>query len=211
MSNKQLQANRQNAKLSTGPKTAEGKKITSMNSSTHGFAGQTVVLQPHELPAYNKHFEDFRKEYNPATPTEAFLVQTLADLSFSLTQLRTVMTNRMAMIGTRGIPNDNETHSEEVSTAIARARSINEERPSLDTLGRYEQRKMRQFLATRKELAAIQAARKAEEKSSLEEAATIRRADPTWRPEENGFVHSLAQIDRYIKVQLITQGAKKAA
>jgi len=201
MTEQQLRANQQNAQLSTGPKTSEGKHKVSMNSLKHGFAGQTVILQPHEIPAYEKHFEAFRKEYKPVGPTEEFLVQSLADLSFSVTQLRAVMTNRMTVIGLRAIPNDNDSHTEETATAVSRARSINDEGPSLDTLGRYEQRKMRQFHTTRKELVAIQAARKAEEKAALEEAATLRRADATWRPEENGFVYSLAEIDRFIQLQ----------
>jgi hypothetical protein len=200
-SDAQIHANQENSKLSTGPKTPEGKRKVAMNSSKHGHAGQTVVLQEHEIPIYEKHFADFRKEYKPAGPTEEFMVHSLADMSYSLGQLRATITNRMTIIGLRTIPNDNETHSQETATAVSRARSINEEVPSLNTMGLYEQRKQRLFHATRKELMQIQAARKAEEKASLAEAAAHRQADKTWSPEENGFVHSLEQIDRYIKSQ----------
>jgi hypothetical protein len=200
-SDAQIHANQENSKLSTGPKTPEGKRKVAMNSLKHGFAGQTVILQEHEIPTYEKHFADFRKEYKPAGPTEEFMVHSLADMSYSLGQLRAAMTTKMTIIGVRTIPHDNETHSEETATAVSRARSINEEGASLNTLGLYEQRKQRLFHATRKELLQIQQARKAEEKASLEEAAAHRQADKTWSPEENGFVHSLDEIDRYIKSQ----------
>ena len=43
----QLEANRKNSQLSTGPKTPEGKAISRANSYKHGLTGEGVVL-PHE-------------------------------------------------------------------------------------------------------------------------------------------------------------------
>jgi hypothetical protein len=54
------------------------------------------------------------------------------------------------------------------------------------------------FHNARKELVQIQEVRRVKEQASLEEAAEFRQADPQWRPAENGFVHSLPEIDRYI-------------
>ena len=44
VSNKQLEANRRNAELSTGPVTAEGKAIVSKNRVSHGLLSRDVVL-----------------------------------------------------------------------------------------------------------------------------------------------------------------------
>ena len=70
----QVLANRQNAASSTGPKTPEGKQISSRNATRHGLAGVFTVL-PHEDP------EDFtdlaarlRDEFRPGTENENFLV-----------------------------------------------------------------------------------------------------------------------------------------
>lgn len=50
-------ANRRNAELSTGPKTASGKAVASKNALTHGVLSRQVVL-PDEDPA---EFEEFQR------------------------------------------------------------------------------------------------------------------------------------------------------
>ena len=46
----QLQANRQNALRSTGPKTEEGKAVSRLNAFRHGLAGEGTLLAPDEDP-----------------------------------------------------------------------------------------------------------------------------------------------------------------
>jgi hypothetical protein len=204
-SDAQINANRENAKKSTGP-SQEGRKKTRMNATTHGYAGQTVVIPDHEVEAYRNHFDAFHAEYRPVGPTETFLVHSLADLSFGTSQIRTVATNRLYLAGARPVHNTNESHSPETENAMAQAFSAKDIAPSINTLGIYEARKMRLFTTTRKELLAIQTERKLREKEELEEAARLRQADQKtrqpheneWHPSENGFVCSLAEIDRYI-------------
>jgi hypothetical protein len=204
-SDAQINANRENAKHSTGP-SQEGRKKTRLNAVTHGYAGQTVVVPDHEVEAYNKHFASFRAEYQPVGPTEEFMVQSLADLTFSASQIRALTTNRIYLAGARPVHNTNETHSPETENAMAQAFSAKDLAPSINTLGIYEARKMRLFNTTRKELVSIQTERKAREQEELEEAATLREADKKrrqphekeWHPSENGFVCSIAEIDRYI-------------
>jgi hypothetical protein len=68
---------------------------------------------------------------------------------------------------------------------------------------------MRLFTSTRKELVQAQTERKAREKAELELAMQMRRIDKAtrlpeeaeWQPHENGFVYSLAEIDRKIALQ----------
>src|SRR5438874_6027153 len=47
VSQRQLNANRQNAQKSTGPKTEEGKQKSSQNARTHGLFCHSLLL-PHE-------------------------------------------------------------------------------------------------------------------------------------------------------------------
>ena len=205
-SDAQINANRENAKKSTGPTSHDGKKKSRMNAVTHGFAGQTVIIAEHEVEAYRNHFDAFHAEYRPVGPTETFLVHSLADLSFSASQIRTLSTNRLYLAGARPLPNPNATHTPETENAMGQAFSAVELAPCLNTLGIYESRKLRTFHSTRKELLAIQTERKLREKEEMEEAAKLRQADQKtrqphekeWHPSENGFVCSLAEIDRYI-------------
>ncbi len=44
VSDKQLAANQRNAKLSTGPKTAEGKEAVKYNALKHGLLAKEVLL-----------------------------------------------------------------------------------------------------------------------------------------------------------------------
>ena len=55
-SKKQIEANRKNAKKSTGPKTGEGKAKSSMNALKHGLTSQRVWLNEEE----ERDFKEFR-------------------------------------------------------------------------------------------------------------------------------------------------------
>jgi hypothetical protein len=205
----QLIANRINALKSTGPTSPEGKRVVRMNAATHGYAGHTVVLHSHEIPAYEEHFASFRSEYKPVGPTEQFLVQSLADLAWSAQQIRADITTASAQAGSRHLHETAASGDERIDTAIAQGRSLDDRARTLNTRGMYEQRKMRLFHTTRKELIQVQAERKAQEQKEIAEAAEMRRADnlsrqpgePERQPSENGFVCSLQQVDRYIVLE----------
>jgi hypothetical protein len=190
-------ANRANAQFSTGPKTAEGKRKVAMNSMTHGFAGQTCFIPDHEKDAYAKHFQEFRAEYKPKGPTEQFLVQSLAELSWSIQQMRAMATNMISMLGIDRAPR--ATGDAVVDFQLAQVANVGESLKQINLLGIYEQRKHRLFLSAQKELAALQAQRKANETQELAEAAQLRQTSPkTWQPAQDGFACSVEEIDRFI-------------
>src|SRR5438105_10743304 len=74
---KQIEANRLNAKKSTGPRTTEGKSATRLNALKHSLFATDPII-PGEDPA---HFEALRTSYydrfQPATPEELVLVATM--------------------------------------------------------------------------------------------------------------------------------------
>jgi hypothetical protein len=71
----QINANRRNAPKSTGPRTPEGKRISSRNSLVHGLTTGRALL-PGENPEdlHDLHMQ-FMSEWNPVGPTEQSLVE----------------------------------------------------------------------------------------------------------------------------------------
>src|ERR1700726_293679 len=91
------QINQANAQHSTGPKSTEGKRKSSLNALRHGLTGQIVVMPTEDLQASQRHLESFTAEYNPQGPTEAHLVQALADTSWRLNRVAALETNVLTL------------------------------------------------------------------------------------------------------------------
>jgi regulator of protease activity HflC (stomatin/prohibitin superfamily) len=79
ISEPQLSANRANAQLSTGPRTENGKRISSLNAVSTGLTGQTVLLPSDDAAYYERHVQRFVADHKPETDRESELVQHLAD------------------------------------------------------------------------------------------------------------------------------------
>ncbi|MGH9623528.1 MAG: hypothetical protein ACRD6B_12280 [Bryobacteraceae bacterium] len=75
----QIDANRQNAQLSTGPSTPVGKAKSALNAVKTGLTGRTVLLPTDDAAAYEQHVRRFLKELAPVGPCEHELAQSLAD------------------------------------------------------------------------------------------------------------------------------------
>jgi len=74
-SEKQISANRLNAQKSTGPRTPEGKAAVSQNAFVHGLRSRQLLLACEDPAEYRRLAADFEAEWQPATPTEAALVE----------------------------------------------------------------------------------------------------------------------------------------
>ena len=84
VSDARVLANRLNAKRSTGPKTPEGKKRSSLNATRHGLLAQTLHLPEEEMTSYDKFTESFVKDLSPVGVVETQLAHSCADLQFRL-------------------------------------------------------------------------------------------------------------------------------
>ncbi len=74
-------------KLSTGPKTPEGKAKSCMNAVKAGLTGRTVLLPSDDAQAYEQHIRDWFDELRPVGPRECALAQSLADNSWRVLRL----------------------------------------------------------------------------------------------------------------------------
>jgi hypothetical protein len=74
----QIEANRENAKLSTGPKSEAGKTAAALNNTRHGLAGAFRVLPTESQSDFDELLAILRDEHQPATFTETTLVEAMA-------------------------------------------------------------------------------------------------------------------------------------
>ena len=74
--NQKTEANRRNARRSTGPKTPNGKSVTSKNALKHGLLAKIQVLPEVESQAeWNTHFRLVLEALSPAGPLETVLAE----------------------------------------------------------------------------------------------------------------------------------------
>lgn len=86
-SERKLEANRSNAQQSTGPKTPEGKAVSSLNALKLGLFARDCVLPDEARRDFNEFLAALREEHQPATPEEDFLVQAVAAAHWRLHRL----------------------------------------------------------------------------------------------------------------------------
>src|SRR5947209_745044 len=84
VSHARLAANRQNAQLSTGSRTVEGKATSALNALRTGLTGRTVILPSEDAAVYQAHVQRFVARYSPQTDEEKTLTQQLADTEWRL-------------------------------------------------------------------------------------------------------------------------------
>jgi hypothetical protein len=84
----QIEANQANSKLSTGPRTPEGKAASSRNAQKHGLRGRQAVVHPGEEAEYNKMREGLLAQLHPLGPMEEILFEQIVFSSWNLRRCR---------------------------------------------------------------------------------------------------------------------------
>jgi hypothetical protein len=86
-SDKQLRANRSNAKQSTGPRSQTGKARSRHNSRKHGLMARTLVIGDEDPAQFDKLRADLMEEYDPQSALECELVERLSSLLWRLRRI----------------------------------------------------------------------------------------------------------------------------
>ena len=81
---KKIAQNAENARKSTGPKTPEGKKRSSMNAIKHGLTARTAMLPDEDPEAFEKRTVGWFETVKPQNEVEASHVESAAYLSWQL-------------------------------------------------------------------------------------------------------------------------------
>jgi hypothetical protein len=88
----QIQANRANARRSTGPKSPEGKARASLNAIRHGLSARNAVLPQEDRAAYLELLAAIETEYQPQGAAETFMANRMASAQWRLQRLARIET-----------------------------------------------------------------------------------------------------------------------
>jgi len=147
---KQIAANRRNARLSTGPRSAEGKSAASRNALKTGLYARGNIIGSESPSQFQLLEAQFTAEYLPATPTERSLVDALIHNEWLLRRYRWLETELWNHTR-NNIPDGQFTHS------WPGAAFANE--PAIARIHRMRNATQRLFRDTLQELLKLQAAR----------------------------------------------------
>jgi hypothetical protein len=217
-SDARLRANLANAQNSSGPKSPEGKKRSSLNATRHGLLAQTLHLPEEEMGAYHEFTAAYVKDLNPVGFVETQLAHSCADLQFRLNRIAAAEHNLFS-IGHTEHGDLWETGHPESHTALAFAETLRKSADPLKLLSVYEQRISRRFQQTLKQLLEMQADRRVREKEDLEKLAYLsleyqgrgasREAIDNIDPTELGFVCSQHTWQLYRRRNLLPAAVPK--
>jgi len=91
-SSRQIEANRRNARKSTGPNTEEGKRRSRCNAVRHGLTAETVIRALEDAEDYKAFEATIIADYDAQSAVERELVLRLAGLLWRLRRATTMET-----------------------------------------------------------------------------------------------------------------------
>jgi hypothetical protein len=138
---RQIQANRANAKRSTGPVTEKGKQASSQNALRHGQLSSSVVLKAESPTLFDQLLSSLIEEFQPGTANETALVETMAVARWRLMRNWTIQT---ALLEVEMVNQDPEAGNPPILAALA-FKSLADSSCSLQLLQRYETSLDRQY------------------------------------------------------------------
>jgi hypothetical protein len=209
MTDKQLEANRANAQLSTGPRTEEGKRRSSFNGFKSGIYSKIHIATPEETESFQLHCAAYRDELAPAGAIETDLVQLIAEDRWRLKRAHCIE-NALFAQGINHHSTEHDTGRAEVDDALAEGQTCIDNAKFLTTLTQYEQRVQRSIKDNTAALNAHQMGRKEAYLQAQKEAIMLKALaddrneiyDPTpdFPPsgEHGGFAFDAAECARKV-------------
>jgi hypothetical protein len=179
---KQIAANRENAKHSTGPRTPEGKAITRLNAKRDGLTGQVTTLSDEDRPIFEKLTSSLIADLAPKTVMELNLAGSIAWDTWRLNHLRAVEMNMYALGSQRSSGQNTENQdvnlvcdNPPLNHAMADARTFSEEASRFALMSIYEQRMNRSLQKNLATLRELQAERRQHEGRNRDEEVILAR------------------------------------
>jgi hypothetical protein len=203
LSEKQIAANRANAKKSTGPRTPQGKTRSSQNATRHGITAQTLIMTDEDRKAYDAFLAAMMTDLAPVGAMETFLAQSVAEEAWRLNHARAQCNNLIAIGHFDGTADLFDTDHPEIHTAVTAAAVTRDQAEKLERLSLYTQRIHNSFQKYRADLRKLQDERKAKREAELEDARVLSQLSKLkhlpYEPQQDGFDFSNEEIDHAIE------------
>jgi hypothetical protein len=204
-SQRQIDANRENAQKSSGPVTDTGKQRSSRNATKHGFTGQSLILSPEEADLYKAFVADYFNDYAPYDAATRQLTQQLADAHWSLQQIFVQQSNLITLINAA---------TEQLSQAgdpIAALTTLGPLTKTLQTYTLYEQRR-RAADAIEIKLTQLLEERAEQLKQEIPQAAKLAKLHISqgkdFNPADFGFVCSGEDVAQFLKGEALARACQ---
>jgi hypothetical protein len=200
-------------KRKKGPSTPEAKERVRYNALRHGFTGQVLIMTPEEREKFDAFIHGIMTDLAPVNTHETFLANSIAEEAWRLNQIRARCSN-LAAVGDFDGAGDKyrpmEDQNSGIKTAVVDSVVARDQSKQLALMSLYGQRTQRAYEKYKKDLSEMQAKRKADEATELEEARLLFQLADTqglaYDPKKDGFVFSLqyirTQADRHHKLIL---------
>jgi hypothetical protein len=158
ISEKRLAANRANAKLSTGPATAAGKRISSRNGAKKSDLSKFILIDGESSARFDALLRDYQSEFQPTTPTERAFVENMVIARWH--QTRSLALHSAAInyaIRNQCVVENNDENDNACNRAMHAIRTSAGKSPHLELLSREQSRLDRQYTRALRGLARFRA------------------------------------------------------
>jgi hypothetical protein len=205
VSEKQLEANRENAKKSTGPTTAKGKARSRLNALRHGLTGQTVVMPEEDMEVYDKFTNQIAESFDTTNAIERQLAFCYASYLWRINRAGAIEQNMFTLGNMEEVAENLQLEHAQVHNAVSEAKTFRNESPEFSRLAMYTQRLVAQSEKVLKQLTYFQSERRQREEKEMPEAIAAYKAHKMhnleFDPKANGFELTTAQIEVRIRRQ----------
>ncbi len=205
--------NRINALKSTGPKTEDGKRRSSLNALRHGFTSHVVVMPYEDLEAFKSFEAKCHKMYAPIGDLEKEATQSLAEFRWRMRRVGALESAMFTLGHERHAETINlgeEENMQPIQSGFAAAVTFKVDADTLLKLSVYEQRLSKQFQAAETRLFKLQADRLArfeKEKPAMIQIRKVhKQQNRPFFPAQFGFVSTLPEIEKEIRKNRAMEG-----
>jgi hypothetical protein len=133
-SESQIEANRRNARLSTGPRTERGRRISSMNALRHGLTAQHVTVFDETEEDFRRFHRELIRVLRPMGAMEAQLSERAVICAWRLRRVYRIETGMFSKARKSWAPGG-PTMTADIDTVYTR---LSSQRDDLAKLSRYE-------------------------------------------------------------------------